>query len=80
MLVDKDSVDLVKQKRPDEHISILERINLVDKIRRLDNDSTCSLVKFLYFLRKDYIEDVNEEKLQIRIDLIDRDTFHKLQE
>jgi hypothetical protein len=80
MLVDKDSVDLVKHKRPDEHISIIERINLVDKIRRLDNDSTCSLVKFLYFLRKDYIEDVNEEKLQIRIDLIDRDTFHKLQE
>jgi hypothetical protein len=80
MSVDKDSVDSIKQKRPEEHISILERIHLVDKVRKLDNDSTCSLVKFLYFLRKDFIEDVNEEKLQIRIDLIDRNTYQKLLE
>jgi hypothetical protein len=83
MCVDKEPTNAikpinVKPTRPKEQITILERMTLVEKVRSLDNDSTTQLVQFLYFLKKDYIEDVNEDKLQIRVDLFNRDTFEKL--
>ena len=86
MCVDKEPTNAInaikainlKPTRPVEQITILERMTLVEKVRSLDNDSTTQLVQFLYFLKKDYIEDVNEDKLQIRVDLFNRDTFEKL--
>ena len=75
-----DKENALKSKRPKEVLSIIEKIDLAEKVRSLDNDSLTNLVNFLYQMQDNIIQDLNDEKLQIRLDLVDSNLFNKIKE
>ena len=56
----------------------MEKVQLSERIKLLDYKALSNLVFFIYETKKELLEDINDEKLHIRLDLIDRDTFNKV--
>ncbi len=61
-------------------LSMTEKMNLTDKIRILSNDGLTQVVKLIMKECPNGIEDLDSEKLQIKIDLIDHRTYDLLLE
>ena len=59
-------------------LSMTEKMNLTDKIRILSNDGLTQVVKLIMKECPNGIEDLDSEKLQIKIDLIDHRTYELL--
>jgi hypothetical protein len=55
-----------------------EKMNLTDKIRILSNEGLTQVVKLIMKECPNGIEDIDSEKLQIKIDLIDHRTYELL--
>jgi bromodomain-containing factor 1 len=56
-------------------LSMTEKMNLTDKIRILSNDGLTQVVKLIMKECPNGIEDLDSEKLQIKIDLLDYRTY-----
>jgi hypothetical protein len=59
-------------------LSIFEKIEFSEKVKILDTESLSNLVLFLYENDSRLIEELNDEKIQIRLDLITRDMYDKI--
>ena len=59
-------------------LSMTEKMNLTDKIRILSNEGLTQVVKLIMKECPNGIEDIDSEKLQIKIDLIDHRTYELL--
>ena len=59
-------------------LSMTEKMNLTDKIRILSNEGLTQVVKLIMKECPNGIEDIDSEKLQIKIDLLDHKTYKLL--
>ena len=57
-----------------------EKIELADKMRNLSNEDLTHVVKLIMKECNKAIEDIDSEKLQIKVDLIDRKTYNNILE
>lgn len=55
-----------------------EKVAFTEKVRKLDNDGLTRLVKRINKLCKEALEDVDEDKLHIEVDRIDKTSFAQL--
>ena len=62
------------------NLTMTEKMNLTDKIRILSNEGLTQVVKLIMKECPNGIEDIDSEKLQIKIDLIDHRTYDLLLE
>jgi hypothetical protein len=53
-------------------------VQFTEKVRRLTNEGLTRLVKRVKEICPQALEDVNEEKLHIKVDDIEKDAFEKL--
>jgi bromodomain-containing factor 1 len=60
------------------NLTMTEKMNLTDKIRILSNEGLTQVVKLIMKECPNGIEDIDSEKLQIKIDLIDHRTYELL--
>ena len=56
-------------------VSFEDKVAFTEKVRKLDNDGLTRLVKRINKICKDALEDVDEDKLHIEVDRIDRACF-----
>lgn len=72
----------VKDSAKDEtfgtSLVIDEKIELADKMRNLSNEDLTHVVKLIMKECAKAIEDIDNEKLQIKVDLIDRKTYNNI--
>ena len=61
-------------------LTMTEKMNLTEKIRILSNEGLTQVVKLIMDECPDGIEDIDSEKLQIKVDLIDHKTYDMLLE
>lgn len=59
-------------------LTMTQKMNLTEKIRMLNNDGLSKVVSIIIKKCPKGIEDIDNEKLQIKIDLIDTKTFEEL--
>ena len=64
----------------DSTLTMEQKMKLTDKIRVLSNEGLTQVVKLIMKECPKGIEDVDSEKLQIKIDLIDHKTYTQLLE
>ena len=51
---------------------------LSEKFKTLDNDSICKIVSMIYTSMPTALEELGDEKLQIRVDLLDKGLYDKI--
>lgn len=56
-----------------------KKVAFTEKVRRLTNDGLTKLVKKVKEICPDALEDVDSEKLHIKVDVIGKDNFEKLE-
>jgi len=67
----------------EDSLTVTEKLKLSELVKQLDSDNLCKLVLFIYDEskknegRKNCLEDA-EEKLMIRLDVIDRQIYNQL--
>jgi hypothetical protein len=61
-----------------EEVPFEKKVSFTEKVRRLTNDGLTKLVKKCKELCPDALEDVDAEKLHIKVDFIDKESFDKL--
>lgn len=61
-----------------EDVPFEKKVNFTEKVRRLTNEGLTKLVKKVKDLCPKALEDVDEQKLHIKVDDIDKDSFDKL--
>lgn len=61
-----------------DEVDFNEKIKFTERVRLLDNDGLTKLVCKVRELCREALEDVDEEKLHIQVDRINRGTFTKL--
>lgn len=59
-------------------LSLKDKIQLSETFKKLDGDSICKVVNLIYQNQPAVIEDADEEKLHIRVDLINKSLFYKV--
>lgn len=59
-------------------VSFEDKVAFTEKVRKLDNDGLTRLVKRINKICKDALEDVDEDKLHIEVDRIDKASFGQL--
>jgi hypothetical protein len=70
----------VKEELIGGSLVIDEKIALADKFRNLSNEGLIHIVQLIQKECPNAIEDIDSEKLQIKVDLIDRKTYNNLLE
>lgn len=77
---DSASAEAPEQDEEDEveEVPFERKVGFTEKVRRLTNDGLTKLVKKLKELCPDSLEDVDAEKLHIKVDFIDKESFEKL--
>ena len=70
----------IKEEVNENGLNMDEKMNLADKIRVLSNEGLTQVVKLIQKECPKGIEDIDSEKLQIKIDLIDHKTYGLLLE
>ena len=55
-----------------------KKVQFTEKVRRLTNDGLTKLVKRVKDICPQALEDVDEQKLHIKVDEIDKESFEKL--
>ena len=61
-----------------EEVPFEKKVNFTEKVRRLTNEGLTKLVKKVKEVCPQALEDVDEQKLHIKVDEIDKDSFEKL--
>ena len=61
-----------------DRVPFEKKVAFTESVRRLTNDGLTKLVKKCKELCPDVLEDVDSEKLHIKVDAIDKDSFEKL--
>ncbi len=61
-----------------EDVPFEKKVNFTEKVRRLTNEGLTKLVKKVKDLCPKALEDVDEQKLHIKVDDIDKESFEKL--
>ena len=61
-----------------DEVAFETKVQFTEKVRRLTNEGLTRLVKQVKALCPDALEDVDDEKLHIQVDKIDRKNFEKL--
>ncbi len=56
-----------------------KKVQFTEKVRRLTNNGLTNLVKKVKELCPDALEDVDNEKLHIKVDSLSKDNFSKLE-
>jgi hypothetical protein len=59
-------------------LSLKDKIQLSETFKKLDGDSICKVVNLIYQNQPIALEDVDDEKLHIRVDLINKSLFYKV--
>lgn len=59
-------------------LNIQEKINLTEKVRKLSNEGLSAFVKLVQVECPLAFEDLDAEKVQIRVDYLDRTTYASL--
>ena len=72
--------DSMKDETFGSSLVIDEKIELADKMRNLSNEDLTHVVKLIMKECAKAIEDIDNEKLQIKVDLIDRKTYNNILE
>ena len=67
-----------EKENSDSNLTMDEKMNLTDKIRVLSNEGLTQVVKLIQKECPKGIENIDSEKLQIKIDLIDHKTYELL--
>ena len=62
----------------EEEVSFEDKVAFTEKVRRMTNQGLTRLVSKVKDICKEALEDVDEEKLQIQVDKIDKESFKKL--
>ena len=71
----KSKVDSSKHKNENSALSLTEKTKLIDSIREQTNEGLTQIVKIILKECPKGIEDIDSEKLQIKIDLLDKRTY-----
>lgn len=59
-------------------ISFEEKVDLAERVRKSDHDVLAEVVKIVEAGCKGAIEELDSERLQIKVDNLDKETFEKL--
>ncbi len=70
--------DLVEDGDSGDILSLQEKIGITDKIRKLTNEGLAALVRLIQKECAQALEEIDSEKLQIRVDSIDRRTYENI--
>lgn len=61
-----------------DEVPFEEKVKFTEKVRRLTNEGLTKLVKKIKEVCPEALDDVNAEKLHIKVDSIDKESFAKL--
>lgn len=61
-----------------EGLSTNEKTSLTDKIRVLSNENLVNIIKLLMKECPKVVEEIDSDKIQIKMDFIDRNTYNKI--
>mmetsp|Transcript_17466 Transcript_17466/g.29392 ORF Transcript_17466/g.29392 Transcript_17466/m.29392 type:complete len:262 (-) Transcript_17466:44-829(-) len=64
----------------DDEVPFEQKVQFTEKVRRLTNEGLTKLVKMVKSLCPDALEDVDDEKLHIQVDKLDKKSFLKLEQ
>jgi len=67
--------DQVEEEEEDEGITIEKKMEFVDKVKRLTNEGLTKMVEHIQGLLPQSISDLENNRLQIKVDDFDKDTF-----
>jgi hypothetical protein len=59
-------------------LNLQEKINLTEKVRKLSNEGLSAFVRLVQKECPNAFEDLDAEKVQVRVDFLDRDTYSQL--
>lgn len=59
-------------------MTLQEKVTVTDRIRKLGNEGLAAMVRLIQKECSQALEDLDTEKLQIRVDSIDRRTFEQI--
>ena len=76
----KKEADEEDEEDEEDAIGFEEKIKLAEEVRKLDNEWLTKFVKFIKENCAKALEDLDAEKLQIKIDEIDKDSFENVKE
>ena len=71
----KSKGDSTKAKNENSGLTLAEKTKLIESIREQDNEGLTQIVKIILKECPIGIEDIDSEKLQIKIDLLDSKTY-----
>ena len=64
-----------KTKNENSTLNLYDRIKLIERIKEVSNDELTQIVKIILKECPKGIEDIDSEKLQIKVDLLDKKTY-----
>lgn len=59
-------------------LNLQEKIQLTEKVRKLSNEGLAAFVKYIQSECTSAFEDLDAEKVQVRVDYIDKATFNSV--
>ena len=67
-----------KNSENNNNLSVNQKIKLIENVRELSNDVLTQIIKIILKDCPKGIEDIDSEKLQIKVDLLDHKTYENI--